>query len=323
MPPNRRSSRSRSDVQPQPISDKWWTDLTGVDEQVKLFVTALETLFAEGEEKFHGVFMWGPPGCGKTMMAKIAANHANNIVLENGQKLNVTFLQYTGADIKQMWVGESDKVVHEMFVRMKQLAPCIVFLDEVEDLARTREADDALSDHLGQFLHEISELQLGVGVEKPVMLVVATNHKDKVDPAFKRKGRMNTFIEVHLPTPLGRRKLIEKFASELGGMVLSENEMIRLVDLTEGVGSSDIEQLFKDVRSEAWQRVQEEYIQHKMMSRTPIRYRRLPIEPRMCDLEKVISKIPKRANNNDRKVICARARAAKKRYRQAITDKRD
>ena len=143
-----------------------------------------------------GILLSGPPGCGKTLLAKALAH-------ESG----VNFISVKGPVLLSKYVGESERGVREVFRKARQAAPCIVFFDEIEALLPTRSAgvsDSHVSERvLSQFLVELD----GVEELKGVLVLGATNRPDLIDPAALRPGRFDALIAIPLPDQEGRKEI--------------------------------------------------------------------------------------------------------------------
>ena len=181
----------------------------------KLFVLPLRypDLFAAGSVRpARGVLLHGPPGCGKTLVARAMAT-------ESG----VNFLPVKGPELFAMHVGESEARLREVFHRARQAAPAILFFDELDALLPRRETDASGSRVtervLGQFLAELD----GIEELRDVLVLGATNRLDLVDPALLRPGRFDEILEVPLPDRDARREIL--------GLLLDERPVGRSVDL--------------------------------------------------------------------------------------------
>jgi len=146
-------------------------------------------LFTEaGIRPPKGILLTGPPGCGKTLLAKAIAN-------ESG----VNFISVKGPALLSKYVGESERGVRDMFRKAKQAAPCIIFFDEIDALVPARDSggsDGHVAERvLSQFLAELD----GVEELKGVLMLGATNRPDMLDPAILRPGRFDEIVEIPLP----------------------------------------------------------------------------------------------------------------------------
>ena len=156
-------------------------------------------LFTEaGIRPPKGILLVGPPGCGKTMLAKAIATESA-----------VNFISVKGPALLSKYVGESERGVRDMFKKAKQAAPCIIFFDEIDALvpARSSGGSDAhvAERVLSQFLTELD----GVEELKGVLVLGATNRLDMLDPAILRPGRFDEIVEIPLPDQESRERIFE------------------------------------------------------------------------------------------------------------------
>ncbi len=179
-----------------------------------------------------GVLLYGPPGCGKTMIAKAVAN-------ESG----ANFISVKGPELLSMYVGESEKHVRDVFRRAKQVAPAIIFFDEIDALVPRRgySADSHVSERVvSQLLAEIS----GIEELRGIVVIAATNRPDIVDPALLRPGRFDR--QILAPTPDEKARL-EILQIHTKGMPLTKDVDIRkLSKEAEGFSGADIEALCRE-----------------------------------------------------------------------------
>lgn len=172
-----------------------WDDVGGLDEARRRLIEAVAwplrhpvTFARAGVKPPRGVLLAGPPGCGKTLLARAVAN-------ETG----VNVLSVKGPELLSKFVGESERGVREVFRKARQAAPCLVFLDEIDALLPARGtgvSDEHVGERvLGQFLAEMD----GIDELKGVLVLGATNRPDRLDPALLRPGRFDLRLEVPLP----------------------------------------------------------------------------------------------------------------------------
>jgi transitional endoplasmic reticulum ATPase len=193
-----------------------------------------------GVQSPTGILLKGPPGTGKTTIARILANEA---------KCN--FHAITPADIHQMYVGESEKRVRDLFARARANPPAIIFVDEIDALLPIRQGGVAIhSDKVvNQFLQEMD----GLTTNSRVFLVGATNRPDMLDPALRRGGRLSREIEVPLPDLDARRQL---FALCTRAANLSPDvDLEGLARMTEGYSGADIKALVNEAGLQALIRI--------------------------------------------------------------------
>jgi transitional endoplasmic reticulum ATPase len=187
------------------VPDVRWGDVGGLTQAKQRLIEAVEwplqyaELFAEaGIRPPKGILLTGPPGCGKTMLAKAIAN-------ESG----VNFISVKGPALLSRYVGESERGVRDMFRKAKQAAPCIIFFDEIDALVPARDSggsDAHVAERvLSQFLAELD----GVEELKGVLMLGATNRPDMLDPAILRPGRFDEIVEISLPDEQSRKQIFD------------------------------------------------------------------------------------------------------------------
>merc|ERR1712025_385570 len=178
-----------------------WDDVGGL-ENVKKELQELVQYPVEHPEKFlkfgmmpsKGVLFYGPPGCGKTLLAKAIANECQ-----------ANFISIKGPELLTMWFGESEANVRALFEKARASAPCILFFDEIDAIAKQRGsgqggASEAGDRVINQILTEID----GVGARKDVFVIGATNRPEVLDAAITRPGRLDTLVYIPLPDEASR-----------------------------------------------------------------------------------------------------------------------
>jgi len=182
-----------------------WSDVGGLARLKQRLVEAVEwplryaSLFAQaGVGPPKGILLSGPPGCGKTLLAKAVANESQ-----------VNFISVKGPALLSKYVGESERQVRDVFHKARQAAPCIIFFDEVDALMPARSgavSDTPVTDRvLSQFLAELD----GIEELKGVLVLGATNRLDRLDPAVLRPGRFDEVVEIPLPEEPERLEIFE------------------------------------------------------------------------------------------------------------------
>ncbi|AEB09637.1 CDC48 family AAA ATPase [Desulfobacca acetoxidans] len=216
------------------VPDVRWEDVGGLREVKDRLQEAVEWplkytyLFKKaGIKPPKGILLTGPPGCGKTLLAKAIATESR-----------VNFLSVKGPALISKYVGESERGVREMFRTARQAAPCIIFLDETEALLPARGAggsDSHVSERvLSQFLAELD----GIEELKGVLVLGATNRLDMMDPAVLRPGRFDEIITIHLADAEDRREI---FAVHLRDKPLAKGiNPAELAARTEGLSGAEI-----------------------------------------------------------------------------------
>ena len=180
-----------------------WEDvgsLTEVREELKFSVCepiAHPARFhAMGLAVSTGVLLYGPPGCGKTLVAKATANEAN-----------ANFISIKGPELLNKYVGESERAVRTLFARARAASPCVLFFDELDSLAprRGNEGNQASERVVNQLLTEMD----GLEARSSTFVVAATNRPDMIDSAMLRPGRLDKLLYVPLPPPDGRAAILK------------------------------------------------------------------------------------------------------------------
>ena len=181
-----------------------------------------------------GVLLEGPPGTGKTLLAKATAGEAG-----------VPFFTISGSDFVEMFVGVGASRVRDLFEQAKKNAPCIVFIDEIDAVARRRGTGmggghDEREQTLNQMLVEMD----GFGVNEGIIVMAATNRVDILDPAILRPGRFDRKVLVGRPDVRGREQILEVHAKNkpIGDDVNLEN----IARITAGFTGADLENLLNE-----------------------------------------------------------------------------
>lgn len=181
-----------------------------------------------------GVLLFGPPGCGKTLVAKAVANDSG-----------ANFISIKGPELLNKYVGESERAVRQVFSRARAAAPCVLFFDELDALA-PRRGSDSSSGPAERVVNQLLTEMDGVDGRQGVYLVAATNRPDIIDPALLRPGRLEKILYVPLPAPDGRASILEALtrSTPLGGDV-DLNEIAGMADLT-GFSGADLASLVRE-----------------------------------------------------------------------------
>jgi proteasome-associated ATPase len=210
------------DLALEEVPDIGYDDIGGLGTQIETIKDAVELpyLFADyyKEHKLtppKGVLLYGPPGCGKTMIAKAVANNlAEKISEKRGEKIKGYFLNIKGPELLNKYVGETERKIREIFVKAKEKAaedvPVIVFFDEMDALFRTRGSgisSDVETTIVPQLLAEID----GVEGLKNVIVIGASNRQDLIDPAILRPGRLDVKIKIERPDKDAARDIFLKY----------------------------------------------------------------------------------------------------------------
>merc|ERR1712227_261224 len=183
-----------------------WDDIGGLEE-TKRSLQEMILYPIDHPEKFEkfgmtpsrGVLFYGPPGCGKTLMAKAIANECQ-----------ANFISIKGPELLTMWFGESEANVRDVFDKARSAAPCVLFFDELDSIAKSRggsggDGGGASDRVINQILTEMD----GMGSKKNVFIIGATNRPDIIDSAIMRPGRLDQLIYIPLPDDGSRMAILK------------------------------------------------------------------------------------------------------------------
>jgi cell division protease FtsH len=204
--------KSRHRISSKDTVDVTFNDVAGVDEAKDEVGEIVE--FLKSPKKFQrlggriprGVLLVGPPGCGKTLLAKAIAGEAD-----------VPFFSISGSDFVEMFVGVGASRVRDLFKQAKENSPCIIFLDEIDAVGRRRGGGFTTGGHdeREQTLNAILVEMDGFEVNDQIIVIAATNRADVLDPALTRPGRFDRQVLVSLPDLLGRKQILEVHAKKV------------------------------------------------------------------------------------------------------------
>jgi proteasome-associated ATPase len=206
------------------VPDVSYEQIGGLTDQIEQIRDAVELPFLHKDlfAEYHlsppkGILLYGPPGCGKTLIAKAVANSiAKKLGHLTGREVKSFFLHVKGPELLNKYVGESERQIREVFKKAKEKAqegmPVIVFFDEMDSLFRTRGtgiSSDVESTIVPQFLAEID----GVERLRNVIVIGASNRQDLIDPAVLRPGRLDVKIRVDRPDRRAAKDILGKYLS--------------------------------------------------------------------------------------------------------------
>jgi transitional endoplasmic reticulum ATPase len=247
------------------VSETTWDDIGGQQHAKQLLTEGVEwplrypEIYSKARvEPPRGVLLAGPPGAGKTLLARAVANQCD-----------ASFISIKGPELLSKWVGESEKGVREIFKRAKQAAPCIIFFDEIDALAPRRggELDGHVGDRvIAQLLTEMDGIEGRAGV----IVLAATNRPELIDPALLRPGRFDLIVELAYPDEADRRAI---FAVHTRGKPLAPDVSLEeLAHLTPGRTGADIEAICRRASMLAlrdWIAPRAQQIGHVQISEAP------------------------------------------------------
>ncbi len=234
------------DVQPSAMREVYvevpevhWNDIGGLENVKQQLREAVEwplrhpDWFEEmGVEPPRGILLYGPPGCGKTLLAKAVATESE-----------ANFISIRGPEIFSKWVGESERAIRDIFRRARQVAPAIIFIDEIDSIAPRRglySSSGVEEKVVNQLLTEMD----GIAPLKNVVVIGATNRPDILDPALLRPGRFDRLIYVPPPDARARLEILKVHTRKMP--LAKDVDLDGIVKMTEGYSGADLAALCRE-----------------------------------------------------------------------------
>ena len=216
------------------VPEVHWSDIGGLEDIKQQLREAVEwpmkspEIFEQmGIEPPKGILLYGPPGTGKTLLAKAVATESGS-----------NFIAIRGPEILSKWVGESEKAIRQIFRRARQVAPAIIFFDELDAIAPARGYRHDTSGVTDRIVNQLLTEMDGIEPLRNVVVIAATNRPDIIDPALLRPGRFDRLIYVPPPDEKAR---LEIFKVHTRNMPLAEDvDLKELARKTEGYTGADI-----------------------------------------------------------------------------------
>ena len=220
----------------RPTVEHWSWDSLILPDEIKAQLQQLQAVIEDPEsaKRFGvdpptGLLLAGPPGTGKTTVAKVLAAQAR-----------ASFYPISGADVISKWVGDSERNIRQLFDRARENRPSIVFIDEIDAIAGRRGESLGVHDsHVNQLLAEID----GLGGQRGVFVVGATNRPDQLDPALLRGGRLSRTIFLGLPDEMGRLAMLKLHTARMPTVSVRLDE---LAAATDGFAPADLKSLAQE-----------------------------------------------------------------------------
>ena len=222
------------------VPDVSWADVGALhstrDELAMAIVEPIkrpELFRSVGVSASSGVLLWGPPGCGKTLLAKAVANESR-----------ANFISVKGPELLNKYVGESEKAVRQVFARARTSSPCVIFFDELDALVPRR--DDSLSESSSRVVNTLLTELDGLESRVQTYVIAATNRPDMIDPAMCRPGRLDKLLYVDLPKPDERLEILKTITTKTP---LSDEVALQSIaydDKLEGFSGADLAALVRE-----------------------------------------------------------------------------
>eukprot|EP00126_Sphaerothecum_destruens_P002614 Sdes_comp16039_c0_seq1m5240 len=214
-----------------------WGDIGGL-ENVKRELQELVQYPVEHPEKFlkfgmtpsKGVLFYGPPGCGKTLLAKAIANECQ-----------ANFISIKGPELLTMWFGESEANVREIFDKARAAAPCVLFFDELDSIAKSRGGSTGDSGGADRVINQILTEMDGMNAKKNVFIIGATNRPDIIDSAILRPGRLDQLIYIPLPDEGSRYSILSAVLRK--SPIAKDVDLHYLSKVTQGFSGADLTEI--------------------------------------------------------------------------------
>jgi len=222
------------------IPDVHWSDIGGLEEEKQNLIEVVEWPLQRpdsfkriGIQPPKGVLIFGPPGCGKTLLARAVATESE-----------ANFISVKGPELLSKWVGESEKAIREVFRKARTAAPAIIFFDEIDAVAPTRGRSGGDSHVTERVISQLLTEMDGLESMRDIIVLAATNRPELMDPALKRTGRFDRSIYVRAPDASSRKEIFEIYTRDMP--LADDVDIDRLVAETENFVGGDIEALCRE-----------------------------------------------------------------------------
>ena len=221
------------------IPNVQWEDIGGLEDTKQELIEAVEwplmypKLFKRaGIRPLNGILMFGPPGCGKTLLAKAVATESKS-----------NFITIKGPEIFSKWVGESERSIRDIFRKARQAAPSIIYFDEIDAISQSR------GSHQGTHIYDSIVNQIlvemdGIENRKGIVIIASTNRPDLVDSALLRPGRFDRLLYITAPDYDARLKILKVHTTNMP--IADDVSLKRIAQTTEGYSGADLENLCRE-----------------------------------------------------------------------------
>jgi proteasome regulatory subunit len=208
-------------------------EIEEVREAVEYPLTRPEVFEKIGVEPPKGILLFGPPGTGKTMIAKAVANRAN-----------ATFIRMSGSELVHKFIGEGAQMVRDLFLLARERSPSIVFIDEIDSIGsmRTQDGTSGSAEVQRTLMQLLAEMD-GFDNRGNVRIMAATNRVDMLDPALLRPGRFDRILEVSLPDETARSDILKIHSSRMN---IKDVSIEKLVSLTENMTGAELQSICRE-----------------------------------------------------------------------------
>ncbi len=241
------------EVLPQPLTARrqvprvTWEDIGDLEyakqrirELVELPLKYPELFRRLGIDPPKGVLLYGPPGCGKTLLAKAVAN-----------EVNANFFAINGPEIMSKWYGESERRLREIFYRAEENAPSIIFIDEIDAIAPKR--GEVVGEVEKRVVSQLLTLMDGLKGRGQVIVIGATNRPEDLDPALRRPGRFDREIEITVPNKRARLEILKVHTR--GVPLAPDVSLKKLAEITHGYTGADLAALVREAGMSALRKI--------------------------------------------------------------------